>query len=82
LGASTTIGYDNSTLHSDLDVQYHHRTTKTRKITEESTRLLSEWLAAHRDHPYPKDYEKQEFEKITGLQRGKIPYLSCFSQLK
>lgn len=39
-----------------------------------STRILNEWFASHRDHPYPPEEEKEILSVRTGLTPSQISY--------
>jgi len=64
--------------HSEFGKTNIKRSGPGRKTSKETTTLLREWMAAHKAHPYPKNYEKQQLAKQTGLEISKPPYLSCF----
>ncbi|KZF25155.1 hypothetical protein L228DRAFT_265629 [Xylona heveae TC161] len=42
------------------------------RFSRHAVRILKDWLAEHRDRPYPSDLEKDELKRLTGLKRTQI----------
>jgi hypothetical protein len=42
------------------------------RFPREAVRVLKNWLAEHRHHPYPNDQEKDELKQQTGLKKSQI----------
>ena len=42
------------------------------RFSRESVRILKTWLAAHAQHPYPSEQEKEELRELTGLKGSQV----------
>eukprot|EP00345_Euplotes_harpa_P012558 CAMPEP_0168341750 /NCGR_PEP_ID=MMETSP0213-20121227/14914_1 /TAXON_ID=151035 /ORGANISM="Euplotes harpa, Strain FSP1.4" /LENGTH=176 /DNA_ID=CAMNT_0008348375 /DNA_START=233 /DNA_END=763 /DNA_ORIENTATION=+ len=71
------------------------RQVKRSKISKEAARVLSKWICAHKEYPYPLEDEFEELSAETGLPERQIriwmtnyrnrklpPSVSCLSKIK